>query len=227
MRRRTRHNISPEFILSNHFEQKICFFLQKSCPTRKRVGAGVYAGNVMATAVCETAGARRLLMDLMDRMDLMDKMGAPRDNPRVCGAQFGVARVIDVPGVARAVWQRRCAGCGGVTLVSDLSDLSDLSDKLVRHGIPRGLAVPRWGGTQGADLPQGYALLDSNGGVQSAGRGACMGNFGNFWEFLRGVWVRHCIPHGFACQCGGGARAKNVPGVMQAVFNGNSGLRGA
>ena len=56
MRRRTRHNISPEFILSNHFEQKICFFLQKSCPTRKRVGAGVYAGNVMATAVCKLRG---------------------------------------------------------------------------------------------------------------------------------------------------------------------------
>ena len=44
MGRRTRHNISPEFILSNDFEQKICFFLQKSCPTRKRVGADVYAG---------------------------------------------------------------------------------------------------------------------------------------------------------------------------------------
>ena len=56
MRRRTRHNISPEFILSNHFEQKICFFLQKSCPTRKRVGAGVYAGNVMATVVCRLRG---------------------------------------------------------------------------------------------------------------------------------------------------------------------------
>ena len=68
------------------------FFLQKSCPTRKRVGAGVYAGNVMATAVCETAGARRgqygnggvqaaaawrLLMDQMDQMDQMDNVGAP------------------------------------------------------------------------------------------------------------------------------------------------------
>ena len=62
MRRRTRHNISPEFILSNHFEQKMRFFLQKSCPTRKRVGAGVYAGVIwcwMATAVCETAGVWR------------------------------------------------------------------------------------------------------------------------------------------------------------------------
>ena len=89
MRRRTRHNISPEFILSNHFEQKICFFLQKSCPTRKRVGAGVYAGNVMATVVCETAGARRLFMDQVDLMDQMDKMGAPRDTPRVCSAAVG------------------------------------------------------------------------------------------------------------------------------------------
>ena len=30
-----------------------------------------------------------MLMDLMDRMDLMDKMGAPRDNPWVCGAAVG------------------------------------------------------------------------------------------------------------------------------------------
>ena len=85
------------------------FFWQKSCPTRKRVGAGVYAGNVMATAVCETAGARRgqygnggvqaaavwrLFMDQVDLMDLMDNVGAPRDNPRVGGAQFGVARAM-------------------------------------------------------------------------------------------------------------------------------------
>ena len=79
-------------------------FLQKSCPTRKRVGAGVYAGNMMATAVCrlrgcgagdrcadgwrgqygnggvQAAAVWRMRMDLMDRMD---KMGAPRDNPRV------------------------------------------------------------------------------------------------------------------------------------------------
>ena len=40
-----------------------------------------------------------------------------------------------------------------------MSDLSDLSDKVVRHGIPRGFAVPRWGGTQEADVPQEYALL--------------------------------------------------------------------
>ena len=63
--------------------------MQKSCPTRKRVGAGVYAGNVMATAVCETAGARRLFMDQVDRMDLMDNVGAPRDNPRVGSAAVG------------------------------------------------------------------------------------------------------------------------------------------
>ena len=36
------------------------------------------------------------------------------------------------------LWQRWCAGAGGVALVSDLSDLSDLSDKLVRRCIPRG-----------------------------------------------------------------------------------------
>ena len=48
-----------------------------------------------------------------------------------------------------------------------MSDLSDLSDKMgapvfaltgyavASLGIARGLAVPRWGGTQGADVPQG------------------------------------------------------------------------
>ena len=46
-------------------------------------------GNLMATAVCLSAGAWRLLMDQVDLMDLMDKMGAPRDNPRVCSAAVG------------------------------------------------------------------------------------------------------------------------------------------
>ena len=56
-----------------------------------------------------------------------------------------------------------------MALVSDLSDLSDLSDKMgapvfaltgyavASHVIPCGFAVPRWGETQGADMPQGYA----------------------------------------------------------------------
>jgi len=82
------------------------------------VGAGVYAGNVMATAGCETAGVWRgqygnggtratgvwrLLMDQVDLMDLMDNVGAPRDNPRVCGALGGLARVGICRWVARAV----------------------------------------------------------------------------------------------------------------------------
>ena len=61
------------------------------------MGAGVYAGVIwcwMATAVCETAGVWRLFMDQVDLIDLMDKMGAPRDNPRVCGALSGLARVM-------------------------------------------------------------------------------------------------------------------------------------
>ena len=110
MRRRTRHNISPEFILSNHFEQKICFFLQKSCPTRKRVGAGVYAGNVMATAVCETAGVWRLFMDQVDLMDLMDKLGAPRYTPGVCSAAVGWG----AGGRCAAGVCGQCDGNGGV-----------------------------------------------------------------------------------------------------------------
>ena len=50
-----------------------------------------------------------------------------------------------------------------------MSDLSDLSDKMgapvfaltgyavASQGITRGFAVPRCGGTQGANVPQGYA----------------------------------------------------------------------
>jgi len=38
----------------------------------------------------------------------------------------------------------------------------------VRHSIPRGFAVPQWGLAQSADLPQGSALLDGNGGVRVA-----------------------------------------------------------
>ena len=60
------------------------------------------AGGRYAAGVClfdgnggvRAAGAWRLLMDLMDRMDLMDKMGAPRDNPGVCRALCGLARVM-------------------------------------------------------------------------------------------------------------------------------------
>ena len=43
MGRRTRHNISSKIILSNHFEQKIAFFLQKNSPTRKRVCRRIWA----------------------------------------------------------------------------------------------------------------------------------------------------------------------------------------
>ena len=43
------------------------------------------------------------------------------------------------------------------------------------------------------------------------------------------VWLGAELPQGVCGQCdgNGGARAKDVPGVMQAVFNGNGGLRGA
>ena len=44
-----------------------------------------------------------MLMDQVDQMDLMDKMGAPRDTPGGCGAQFGVARAGICRWVARAV----------------------------------------------------------------------------------------------------------------------------
>ena len=42
-----------------------------------------------------------------------------------------------------------------------------------------------WNGS-GAELPRGYAKLFIATAVCCLrGRGACMGNFGNFWEFLR------------------------------------------
>jgi len=36
-------------------------------------------------------------MDQVDRMDLMDKMGAPRDNPRVCCAVVWYGSGADLP----------------------------------------------------------------------------------------------------------------------------------
>ena len=56
-------------------------------------------------------------------------------------------------------------------MLMDQVDRMDLMDKMgapvfaltgyavASQGITRGLAVPLGGGTQGADLPQGYALL--------------------------------------------------------------------
>ena len=56
------------------------------------------------------AWAGRLFMDQMDRMDLMDKMGAPRDNPWVCGAAVGW----DAGGRCAAGVCGQCDGNGGV-----------------------------------------------------------------------------------------------------------------
>ena len=41
------------------------------------------------------------------------------------------------------------------------------------------------------------------------GRGACMGIFGIFWDFLGGLLVRHVIPRGFAVPLCGLARAQS------------------
>ena len=54
------------------------------------------------------------------------------------------------------------------------------------------------------------------------GCGACMGNFGNFWEFLRGVWGRHCIPRGFACRWGVGRGCWCAGGVCLPDSNGGA-----
>ena len=47
------------------------------------------------------------------------------------------------------------------------------------------------------------------------GRGACMGIFGIFWDFLGGLLVRHVIPRGFAVPQSGMARVQSYRGGMQ------------
>ena len=49
------------------------------------------------------------------------------------------------------------------------------------------------------------------------GRGACMGIFGIFWDFLGGLLVRHVIPRGFAVPQSGMARAKIYRRVCRAM----------
>ena len=118
-------------------------FFAKKLPNAQARGRRCVCGCAMeldGSGGVQAAGVWRLFMDQVDLMDLMDKMGAPRDNPGVCMPLSGLAWVEMCRWVARAVWQQRCAVCGGVTLVSDLSDLSDLSDKLGRHDIPCGFA---------------------------------------------------------------------------------------
>ena len=51
----------------------------------RRVAAGV-CGQCDGCGGVRAAGVWRLFMDQVDLMDLMDKMGAPRENPRVCSA---------------------------------------------------------------------------------------------------------------------------------------------
>jgi len=98
-----------------------------------------------------------LFMDQVDLMDLMDKMGAPRDNPRVGGAQFGVARVEMCRWVARAVWQRWCAGCGGAALVYGPGGPDGPNGQDGRATVyPGGLHAAVWFGA-GDDMPPGYA----------------------------------------------------------------------
>ena len=58
------------------------------------------------------------------------------------------------------------------------------------------------------------------------GRGACMGNFGNFWEFLRGVGGRLGIPRGFACRWEVGRVGADLP-QGYAGNDGNGGARAA
>ena len=108
-----------------------------------------------------------------------------------------------------------------MTLKSDLSDLSDLSDKMgapvfaltgyavASHVIPRGFACRCvvWLGCRfTVGVCWAFFMTTAVCGVR--GRGACMGIFGIFWEFLGGLLVRHVIPRGFAVPLCGLARAK-------------------
>ena len=57
------------------------------------------------------------------------------------------------------------------------------------------------------------------------GRGACMGIFGIFWEFLGGLLVRHVIPRGFAVPLCGLARAKMCRRGNAKQLDGCGGMR--
>ena len=90
----------------------------------------------------QAAAARRLQMDPMDQMDQMDKIGAPLNNPWVCGAAVWIGSGADLPqcGLARAqICRRVCGqldGCGGMRvavarrLPMDPMDQMDQMDKI-------------------------------------------------------------------------------------------------
>ena len=74
------------------------------------MGAGVYAGNVMATAVCETAGVwHKKNGEERKLTETNGEMGVPRDNPRVCSAAVGW----DAGGRVTAGVCGQCDGNGG------------------------------------------------------------------------------------------------------------------
>ena len=80
-----------------------------------RFTAGVCFACLIATAVCGLRG-RDACVGPVGPVGPVGQVGASRDNPWVCGAQFGVARAGICRWVARTVWQRWRAGCGGVAL---------------------------------------------------------------------------------------------------------------
>ena len=113
----------------------------------------------------------------MDQMDQMDKLGAPRYTPRVCGAQFGMARGRFTVGVCRAflmataVCRLRGRGACEWTRWTRWTKWTNW----VRLGIPRGFAERSlvWlggrftvGGVPGNVMATAVCVL--------RGRGACI-----------------------------------------------------
>ena len=91
-----------------------------------------------------------MLMDQVDLMDLMDKMGAPRDNPRVCCAvgRWGAWGQIYRRGVqammATVVCRlRRRGAC--ISRISRISRISQIYGCVTVY--PEGLPVAVWFGS--------------------------------------------------------------------------------
>ena len=126
---------------------------------------------------------------------------------------------------------RGCGACMGIFGIF----WDFLGGLLVRHVIPRGFAVPLCGLAQAQMCRWGMlACLMATAVCGVRGRGACMGIFGIFWEFLGGLLVRHDIPRGFAVPQSGMARVQSYRGGMQRsalpqgyarLFDGCGGMR--
>ena len=91
----------------------------------------------------QKSGGVTLVSDLSDLSDKLVRHGIPHGF--ACRGVVWLGSRVTAGGAGLLDSNGGVQKSGGVALVSDLSDLSDLSDKLVRHGIPRGSALPLCG----------------------------------------------------------------------------------